>query len=210
MSTKKVAIIDYGMGNLNSVKISLNYLGVKNDLISNPKYIKKYSHIILPGVGSFKKAIKNLRNNGMFQSLKEISNQKKCKILGICLGMQLLFNSSTEEGTTKGLGILNGKVEKFSLKKTRGLKIPHVGFNEVFFDQKNSFFRGIKNNSDFYFDHSYRITEFEKLINPVLSIYGEKFLSGFNVDNVYGTQFHPEKSQSNGLTLLKNFINCNA
>ena len=77
MSTKKVAIIDYGMGNLNSVKISLNYLGVKNDLISNPKYIKKYSHIILPGVGSFKKAIKNLRNNGMFQPLKEISNQKK-------------------------------------------------------------------------------------------------------------------------------------
>ena len=81
MSTKKVAIIDYGMGNLNSIKISLNYLGVKNDLISNPIYIKKYSHIILPGVGSFKKAIKNLRNNGMFQSLKEISDQKKHKVL---------------------------------------------------------------------------------------------------------------------------------
>jgi len=206
MSKKKIAIIDYGMGNLKSVEISLNYLGLENKLIRDPKNLKKFSHIILPGVGSFKRAIKNLKSTGMFKTLIEISKKKEKKILGICLGMQLLFNSSTEEGYTKGLGIIDGKVEKFSSKETINLKIPHVGFNEVFFDKKNSFFKDIKNNSDFYFDHSYRITKFKKDINPVISKYGVKFLSGFNFENIYGTQFHPEKSQSNGLLLLRNFI----
>jgi len=118
----------------------------------------------------------------------------------------LLFDSSTEEGYTKGLGIINGKVEKFSLRETKNLKIPHVGFNEVLFDKTNTFFKGIKNSSDFYFNHSYRVNKFEENINQVFSSHGETFLSGFNLENIYGTQFHPEKSQSNGLLLLKNFI----
>ena len=205
MIKKKVAIIDYGMGNLKSIINALDYLGVENKLISDPKYLFKYSHIILPGVGSFKKAIKNLKTNGMFETLIKIS-KKKQKIFGICLGMQLLFDSSTEEGYTKGLGIINGKVEKFSLRETKNLKIPHVGFNEVLFDKNNTFFKGIKNSSDFYFNHSYRVNKFEENINQVFSSHGEKFLSGFNLENIYGTQFHPEKSQSNGLLLLKNFI----
>ena len=205
MIKKKVAIIDYGMGNLKSIINALDYLGVENKLISDPKYLFKYSHIILPGVGSFKKAIKNLKTNGMFETLIKIS-KKKQKIFGICLGMQLLFDSSTEEGYTKGLGIINGKVEKFSLRETKNLKIPHVGFNEVLFDKTNTFFKGIKNSSDFYFNHSYRVNKFEENINQVFSSHGETFLSGFNLENIYGTQFHPEKSQSNGLLLLKNFI----
>jgi len=205
MIKKKVAIIDYGMGNLKSIINALDYLGVENKLISDPKYLFKYSHIILPGVGSFKKAIKNLKTNGMFETLIKIS-KKKQKIFGICLGMQLLFDSSTEEGYTKGLGIINGKVEKFSLRETKNLKIPHVGFNEVLFDKNNTFFKGIKNSSDFYFNHSYRVNKFEENINQVFSSHGETFLSGFNLENIYGTQFHPEKSQSNGLLLLKNFI----
>ena len=206
MSIKKTAIIDYGMGNLKSVENCLNYLGIKNSLIDNPKYLKDYSHIILPGVGSFKEAIKNLRKNGMHNALIRVSKNKKQKILGICLGMQLLFSSSTEEGFTKGLGILNGKVENFFIKKNTNLKIPHVGFNEVSFNKDNIFFKDIKDNSDFYFDHSFKISEFKKEINPATSVYGEKFLSAFNVENIFGTQFHPEKSQSNGLLLLKNFI----
>ena len=206
MSKKKIAIIDYGMGNLKSVEISLNYLGLENKLIRDPKNLKKFSHIILPGVGSFKRAIKNLKSTGMFKTLIEISKKKEKKILGICLGMQLLFNSSTEEGYTKGLGIIDGKVEKFSFRKTKNLKIPHVGFNEVCFSKKNFFFKNVSNNSDFYFDHSYRITKFNENINPATSNYGVKFLSGFNFKNIYGTQFHPEKSQSNGLLLLRNFI----
>ena len=120
--------------------------------------------------------------------------------------MQLLFDSSTEEGYTKGLGIINGKVEKFSLRETKNLKIPHVGFNEIFFNKGNSFFKGIKNNSDFYFDHSYRITEFEKNIISAKSNHGINFLSAFSMNNIYGAQFHPEKSQSNGLLLIRNFI----
>ena len=206
MIKKEVAIIDYGMGNLKSVQISLNYLGVTNELVKNPIYINNYSHIILPGVGSFKTAIKNLKSVGMFDALIECAEKKKQKILGICLGMQLLFSNSSEGGLTKGLGIMNGKVEKFNQKQTKNLKIPHVGFNEVLFDKTNTFFKGIKNSSDFYFNHSYRVNKFEENINQVFSSHGETFLSGFNLENIYGTQFHPEKSQSNGLLLLKNFI----
>ena len=201
-----IGILDYGMGNLKSVEISLNYLGCKNTLIRNPNVLNSYSHIILPGVGSFKRAIKNLKLIGMDKALIEAANRKKQKILGICLGMQLLFNSSTEDGFTKGLNLIEGKVEKFSAKETQNLKVPHVGFNQISFDNKNIFFKNIKNNSDFYFDHSYRIVNFKKKINPVTSNYGIDFLSGFNFENIYGTQFHPEKSQSNGLLLLKNFI----
>lgn len=205
MSKRKVAIIDYGMGNLKSIINALDYLGVESKLISNPKYLFRYTHIILPGVGSFKKAVKNLKSNDMFQSLIAIS-KKKQKILGICLGMQLLFNSCTEEGYTKGLGIINGKVEKFSLRETKNLKIPHVGFNEIFFSKGNSFFKDIDNNSDFYFDHSYRVTIFDENISSAKSNHGTNFLAAFNMNNIYGTQFHPEKSQSNGLLLIRNFI----
>tara|TARA_B100000989_G_scaffold175711_1_gene131798 strand:+ start:119 stop:748 length:630 start_codon:yes stop_codon:yes gene_type:complete len=203
---KKVAIIDFGMGNLNSVKISLNYLAIKNDILNSPKNILDYSHIVIPGVGSFKKAIKNLKKSGFFDTLPQISNNKNQKILGICLGMQLLFESSTEDGDTKGLGILKGKVEKFSLSKVKNIKIPHVGFNQVLFDKKNSFYRDISNNSDFYFDHSYRVTDFGYDLNSGITHYGEKFLSSFNKGNIFGTQFHPEKSQSNGLLILRNFL----
>ena len=203
---KKVAIINFGMGNLNSVQISLNYLAIKNDVIDNPKNIFDYSHIVLPGVGSFKKAIKNLKKNGFFNALLQISRNKNQKILGICLGMQLLFESSTEEGSSKGLGILKGKVEKFSFSKVKNIKIPHVGFNQVFFNKKNSFYTDISSNSDFYFDHSYRVKDFNDDLNSGVTCYGEKFLSSFNKENIFGTQFHPEKSQSNGLLILRNFL----
>ncbi len=203
---KKVAIINFGMGNLNSVQISLNYLAIKNDVIDNPKNIFDYSHIVLPGVGSFKKAIKNLKKNGFFNALLQISRNKNQKILGICLGMQLLFESSTEEGSSKGLGILKGKVEKFSFSKVKNIKIPHVGFNQVFFNKKNSFYKDISSNSDFYFDHSYRVKDFNDDLNSGVTCYGEKFLSSFNKENIFGTQFHPEKSQSNGLLILRNFL----
>jgi len=203
---KKVAIIDFGMGNLNSVKISLNYLAIKNDILDNPKNILDYSHIVIPGVGSFKKAIKNLKKNGFFDTLPQISKNKNQKILGICLGMQLLFESSTEDGDSKGLGILKGKVEKFSFSKVKNIKIPHVGFNQVLFNKKNSFYSDISINSDFYFDHSYRVTDFGDDLNSGITHYGEEFLSSFNKGNIFGTQFHPEKSQSNGLLILRNFL----
>ena len=195
------------MGNLNSVQVILNYLAIKNDILENPQNINNYSHVVLPGVGSFKKAVKNLKKNGFFNTLLQVSKNKNQKILGICLGMQLLFESSTEEGNTKGLGILKGKVEKFSFSKVKNIKIPHVGFNQVFFHKKNSFYKDISIDSDFYFDHSYRVTDFGDDLNSGFTNYGEKFLSSFNKGNIFGTQFHPEKSQSNGLLILRNFLN---
>ena len=195
------------MGNLNSIKVILNYLAIKNDILENPQNINNYSHVVLPGVGSFKKAVKNLKKNGFFNTLLQVSKNKNQKILGICLGMQLLFESSTEEGNTKGLGILKGKVEKFSFSKVKNIKIPHVGFNQVFFHKKNSFYKDISIDSDFYFDHSYRVTDFGDDLNSGFTNYGEKFLSSFNKGNIFGTQFHPEKSQSNGLLILRNFLN---
>jgi len=203
---KKVAIIDYGMGNLRSIEKCLNYLGIENKIIDDPKNLKNFTHIILPGVGSFKKAISNLKKNNMYEAIIKISRKKKKKILGICLGMQLLFKSSTEDGITKGLGIIEGKVDKFLINKKLFIKIPHVGFNEVYFEKNNIFFEGIKNKSDFYFDHSYKVSLFSNEINPVLTEYGENFLSAFNSKNIFGAQFHPEKSQSNGLLIIQNFI----
>ena len=204
---KKVAIINFGMGNLNSIKVILNYLAIKNDILENPQNINNYSHVVLPGVGSFKKAVKNLKKNGFFNTLLQVSKNKNQKILGICLGMQLLFESSTEEGNTKGLGILKGKVEKFSFSKVKNIKIPHVGFNQVFFHKKNSFYKDISIDSDFYFDHSYRVTDFGDDLNSGFTKKKKKFLSSFNKGNIFGTQFHPEKSQSNGLLILRNFLN---
>ena len=203
---KKVAIINFGMGNLNSIQTSLNYLSIKNDILDSPKNIYDYSHVVLPGVGSYKKAVKNLKKNGFFNILLQVSKNENQKILGICLGMQLLFESSTEEGNSKGLGILKGKVKKFSFSKAKNIKIPHVGFNQVLFNKKNSFYKDISINSDFYFDHSYRVSDFGNDLNSGFTNYGEKFLSSFNKDNIFGTQFHPEKSQSNGLLILRNFL----
>lgn len=203
---KKVAIINYGMGNLRSVEVSLNYLGIKNELVNNPNHLILFTHIILPGVGSYKTAIKNLKESKLFNPLIKLSKNKKIKILGICLGMQLLFSSGTEDGFCEGLNIIEGKVEKFTKKEAGLLKIPHVGFNQIFIKKKNQFFENIQNQSDFYFNHSYRVKEYNKRVSPVISNYGTDFLSAFSYNNIYGTQFHPERSQSNGLKLLKNFI----
>ena len=202
---KKIGIIDYGMGNLWSIKNAFDYLGYENHFFSDYKKIDDFSHIILPGVGAFKKAIRNLQDIKLFKPLKKIIG-KKTKLLGICLGMQLLFDNSTEDGFTEGLGLIKGKVEKFSAKELNSKKIPHVGYNQVFF-KKNKVFNGIKNNADFYFDHSYRIKEYDENIFPIYSNYGTKFLSGFIYKNIYSAQFHPEKSQSNGLLFLNNFVN---
>ena len=207
MKKKKVAIINYGMGNLRSVEVSLNHLGIQNNVISSPDKLIGFSHIILPGVGSFKKAIYNLKKLGFFEKLPQILKNQNIKILGICLGMQLLFSSSDEDGLTKGLDLLKGKVVKFEKNETKNLKVPHVGFNQIKFNKKIDLLKDIQNNSDFYFDHSYRITKFMNILDIFECNYGIDFLAGLSHKNIFATQFHPEKSQSNGLILLKNFIN---
>jgi imidazole glycerol-phosphate synthase subunit HisH len=201
----KVGIINYGMGNIQSIQNILLYLGIKSEVISRPEKIEKKTHIILPGVGSFKSAMRNLEKMKLVNPIKDYASKKNKKLLGICLGMQLLGKSSEESKTIKGLGLVDLKFKLFTNQKS--IKIPHIGFNEIFIKKdKYNFFLDIKNNSDFYFNHSYRVARYEKLETEIVCNYGGKFLAAFQKKNIFGTQFHPEKSQSNGLKLLINFF----
>lgn len=206
MSLKKFVIIDYGMGNVTSVKNAFKFLDIECKIEKDPNKISKADVLILPGVGSYKKAMKNIKSNYLDEAIKN-TIKKGNFIFGICLGMQLLGDSSTEDGYTKGLGYIKNKVEKFDKIEIKNLKIPHVGFNEITFDSKNKLFKGLKSNLDFYFVHSYKMKVGELKNDISITKYGTNFLSSFHKDNIFGTQFHPEKSQGNGLKLLKNFIN---
>ena len=201
----KVGIINYGMGNIRSIQNILLYLGIKSEVISKSEKIEKKTHIILPGVGSFRAAMKNLEKMKLVKPIKDYTLKKNKKILGICLGMQLLGKSSEEAKNIKGLGLVDLKFKLFSKKKT--LKIPHIGFNEISIkNDKKNFFLNVKNNSDFYFNHSYRAASHEKFETEILCNYGGDFLAAFQKKNIFGAQFHPEKSQSNGLKILRNFF----
>ncbi len=202
---QKISIVDYGMGNIHSILSAVKYLGYEATITNNHNELLESTKIILPGVGEFRSAIINLERLKLYELFKDIYKSKQIKILGICLGMQLLAESSEEGGFHKGLGIIPGKVKE--IKKIKGLRIPHIGFNEVIFPD-NSLLKGIsKETKDFYFVHSYCI--YEKEINSGkigISEYGEKFVSFYENDPVFATQFHPEKSQTNGLLLLKSFL----
>jgi len=206
MKKINVAILDYKMGNITSLKNSLNYLSAKFEIVNNPNGLKNKTHIILPGVGSYKLAMKNIRSLKIEEPLKYYVNEKKINILGVCLGMHLIGKSSTENGYTKGLGFIDNVVKSFTKKEVKNQKIPHVGFNSIKFNKENKFLRGIEPNSDFYFDHSFRMTKDNFSGNFALCNYGLDFLAAFNKNNIFGTQFHPEKSQSNGLNVLVNFL----
>lgn len=200
----KIAIIDYGMGNIYSVKSALKFHGVDWIYTSKEESILEADKIILPGVGSFGLAMKNIRSLDLERILKKAVLEMNIPILGICLGMQLLGESSTEDGFTKGLGLFNGKVTKF-IFADESLKIPHVGYNSVSFSYTSKLFKGIEENADFYFVHSYRMLS-ETDVGVGYCTYGDNFVAFFEKKNVFGTQFHPEKSQTNGLLLIRNFL----
>jgi glutamine amidotransferase len=199
----KVVVVDYGMGNIRSVVSTLNYLNVNDIMVSDSlQAFESADRIILPGVGSFGKAISRIRAKKLDDYLRTAVIDKKKPLLGICLGMQLLGFSSSEHGHNIGLAYINGVVTKFD---NNAVKVPHVGFNQVRVNTNSKLFEGISNGADFYFTHSYRMhTEVD--INQSLCNYQDDFVAGFEVDNICGVQFHPELSQFNGLRLLKNFI----
>ena len=200
----RIAIVDYGMGNIKSITSTLNFLGVDEVLVSNNFDVLKHSDkIILPGVGSFAKAMSKIYEHKIDEMLHELVKINKKPLLGICLGMQLLCNSSTEDGFTKGLAFINAEVTKF---EENNLKIPHVGFNQVTKNIDSILFQEIKNDSDFYFTHSFKVSSSENIKQSICN-YGQNFISSFEVENIYATQFHPELSQSDGLKLLRNFLN---
>lgn len=193
------------MGNIRSIQNALNYLGINSKLISSPKEVHESEKLILPGVGSFRLAMKNIKEKNLTEALNESVLDDKIPVLGICLGMQLMAEESEEDGLTKGFGWIKGTLKKFDAEKLN-IKVPHVGFNTVFFEkQKNTLFKGLGKKADFYHVHSYRLAYDNNKEVSGWSEYGEKFVSSIEKENIFGTQFHPEKSQSNGLTLLKNF-----
>ena len=205
--SKEVCIIDYGAGNIQSVFNAVSHLGYNPKVTSDYAEILNSKRLILPGVGSFKKAMESIVSLKIDSSVIEVLQDQSVKILGICLGMQLLALNSTEDGYSIGFGLIPAIVEKFSVENIKGQKIPHIGFNQVNCEADSLLLNGIERKSDFYFVHSYRMTVPANQPGVFLTCdYGEDFLAGYEHKNVFATQFHPEKSQSNGLKLLTNFL----
>tara|TARA_B100001142_G_C14280347_1_gene634633 strand:+ start:605 stop:1219 length:615 start_codon:yes stop_codon:yes gene_type:complete len=200
-----IIIIDYGVGNLRSISSKLDMIGIKNKVSSNENDIKESDKLILPGVGHFKRAIKNLKNSGLIPILENEVLVKKKPILGICLGMQLFFQSS-EESKINGLGWINGKIKKFNFRnKDKSFRVPHMGWNTIQTTNHSPLINNIDKDAKFYFAHSYYLLSKDNLDIVATTSYEIKFTSIINKKNIFGTQFHPEKSHKSGLTLLSNF-----
>ena len=200
-----ISIVNYGMGNLRSVQGALSYLGFESRLVSTPEEILQSETLILPGVGSFAAAMANIRRLELESPLNEMVLARGVPVLGICLGMQLLAEVGEEDGPTRGLGWIRGRVERFNLSDPT-LKVPHIGFNTAtFVPAASSVFNGLGDHADFYFVHSYHLICDRETDVRAWVDYGGPFVAAVERENIFGTQFHPEKSQSNGLKLLKNF-----
>ncbi|MFZ1751848.1 MAG: imidazole glycerol phosphate synthase subunit HisH [Saprospiraceae bacterium] len=194
-------IIDYGCGNVTSVRRAFRRLGIEAVLSDDPNIILKSKKIILPGVGHFREGMNQLAKRKLIDVLNEAVIEQKIPVLGICLGMQLMTNHS-EEGDVQGLGWIDASTKKISTD----LRVPHVGWNTVDIAQKSMLLDGINSSDQFYFVHSYAVHCQDKAAIIGLTEYGEVFTSVFSKDNIYATQFHPEKSHDQGLKIIKNFI----
>ena len=207
MSNSKTVIIDYKMGNLRSVQKAFEKVGSKAVITNDYKIIQDADKIVLPGVGSFKDGMKHLGELGLINVLNEEVLEKKKPFLGICLGMQLIAKKSYENAETDGLGWVDAEVVKFNFDGLRSsFKIPHVGWNNVKFQNTNILLNDIPDNSDFYFVHSYHFKTQENVVTSSTD-YGFNFTSSLNKENIYAFQFHPEKSQTVGLKIIENFVN---
>lgn len=203
-----IAIIDYDLGNTLSVKNAVEKLGFKCEITNDKITINKSKYIILPGVGSFEKGISNLKKYNLTEILNEEIMVKKKKILGICLGFQLMCKNSEEFGLHEGLNWLDLKVTKI---KNIKLRLPHVGWNKIKINHSNSnFFNNIENQNMFYFNHSYAVRNSNtyKFSDLMTCDYGENFVAALKHENIFCIQPHPEKSQKHGLQIIKNFIEC--
>ncbi|NQT47262.1 MAG: imidazole glycerol phosphate synthase subunit HisH [Candidatus Omnitrophica bacterium] len=200
-----IAVIDYGMGNLRSVEKALQSVGGDARVTSSPSDITSAERIVLPGVGAFKCAMEELRQRDLITPILDGFKKNK-PYLGICLGLQLLLSESEEAPGTPGLGLIPGRVRRFS---TAGIKVPHMGWNSVKIKKDGCpLLTGIKDASHFYFVHSYYADPEEKTIVMATTQYGCEFASMIWKDNIFAMQFHPEKSQGIGLKVLENFVKC--
>lgn len=204
-----IAIIDYGMGNVKSVLNTLDYIGQDAVVTSDPKEIDDATHLILPGVGAFGDAIKNLESRGLIEILNNQVLEKGKPFLGVCLGLQMLAKCGYEHGFSKGLGWIDAEVRKFDFKEGEKLKIPHVGWNDISTKIEHQIFKNLKGNGQFtfYFVHSFHIICNNEQDIAATCNYGYDFTAVVAKDNIIATQFHPEKSQENGIQIMENFVN---
>jgi len=201
-----IGIVDYNMGNLASIINAFNRVGANIRVEKKPENLKIYEKLILPGVGAFGDAMEHLRDNGMDSAIVEYAKSGKA-LLGICLGMQLLFESSKEFGNHSGLGLIEGDVIAFDRSKFEyKLKIPHIGWNELFVQKEIPLFKNLPKEFYLYFVHSFHVECDERFVVGK-TYYGYEFISAVQKDNIYGIQPHPEKSHDNGLKIIENFVN---
>ena len=209
--TKKIVIIDYGVGNILSIKNAISYQGYDSIVTNKNKLIENSTHIILPGVGAYPLAMEKLKNLKLIDSLK-IAREKGIFILGICLGMQLLFSESDEFGSSEGLNLIKGNIAKLDkFKQNQNIKLPNIGWRYLDNNEKNlkiDILDNLTDNDKYYFIHSHALIEYEKNVKVVNSSYQNIiFPAVVNLNNFYGCQFHPEKSRTQGLKILENFLN---
>lgn len=201
---KKIAVIDYGVGNVRSVENAIKWLGYDVRTTRDPGHLERSDFLILPGVGAFKEAVDNLEKHDLHNILNEIVIKKKKPLLGICLGMQVLADTSEEKGLHKGLGWIKGNVRGLDLPE--GFSVPHVGWNNVDIKKKDPLFNRTPDEPDFYFDHSFHfVCKNDENVLATCS-YGEEITVAVNKGHIWGVQFHPEKSQNNGLKLFRGII----
>ena len=201
-----IGIVNYGAGNIRSVQNAFSYIGAQTQEVIDPDRFSGFSHLVLPGVGSFHHAMNTLVSRGVDEAIYASINQG-IPILGICLGMQLLATRSSEGGESVGLRLIAGDVDRLTLDQcNNNFKVPNVGFSPVDFSQEGKLFSSLDPLSEFYFTHSYRLISDDSSFLLSYSNHSERFVSAVESDHVVGTQFHPEKSQSNGLKVLENFI----
>ena len=210
MTDKKIVIIDYGVGNILSIKNAITFHGYRPVITNKHSEIENATHIILPGVGAYPSAMNKLKDLNLLKPINK-ARDNQAYILGICLGMQVLFESSEEFETTKGLGLVKGKIIMLNkFKQGLNFKLPNIGWRNCDVDFKNDkidILKDILSTDEFYFVHSYALVDYEKNLNVLKSKYQSiEFPAIIKHDNIYGCQFHPEKSGSQGLRIIKNFL----
>ncbi len=205
MMSQKIVIVDYSMGNLNSVQKKLIQLNANGVISSDPTVIAQADKLILPGVGHFEKAVEIMHQKGLWDVLNKSVLIDKKPILGICLGMQLMAKFS-EEGNVNGFGWINATVVRFQVQDTLKFKIPHMGWNQIEIKKESSLMKGLTNQSEFYFVHSYHVKTDDKTVVLNETTYETNFVSAFERENIFGVQYHPEKSHDSGKLLLNNFL----
>jgi imidazole glycerol-phosphate synthase subunit HisH len=202
--SQSIAIVDYGMANLRSVRKAFAAVGAEARIISTPEEIDAADKLVVPGVGAFKDAIATLRSGGLSDAiLRHISRGRI--FLGICLGLQLLFETGYEDGEHTGLGVLKGKCIRFDVDETLGLKVPHIGWNQLLIRRRSPLLKNFPDGAGVYFVHGYHVSPTDPSVIATETDYGRPFVSSIWKDNVMATQFHPEKSQKVGLGILADF-----